>query len=147
MERSSRYITIDDQFKLEALQRNGLALKHLTAGDQDNEGFAHTAIENNALALQYASSRLRKDKDFMLATAKKNGLILLQSEFFSMDIDIESEAKNTLLAALKKMTSSEKQSLLSDISQKKPKIASEMESALKLDKPLCPLKNTHFLFT
>lgn len=53
------------------IKENGLALKYLSNKNRDNEKLVLLASKNNINSLEYASQRLKNDKEFIISTAIK----------------------------------------------------------------------------
>jgi hypothetical protein len=53
---------------------NGLALQFASSALKNNKEYVLAAIENNAFALEFASSELRRDKEVLIATIQSNFL-------------------------------------------------------------------------
>ena len=58
-----------DQKKV--IKENGMALKYLSNKNRDNERLVLLACKNNINSLEYASERLKNDREFIINTAIK----------------------------------------------------------------------------
>lgn len=64
-----------------AVNKSSKAFIYLSPVLQDNEQLAYTAISQNGNLLQFASDRLKSDRDFIFSLIKKSGICLQHSEF------------------------------------------------------------------
>ena len=77
---------------LKAVQENGLALEYASDELKDDVEIVITAVNNNGLALMYASDELKKDNDIIRAAVSEN-VKVSDSDKEETDFDKEFEAK------------------------------------------------------
>lgn len=63
----------DDEFVLQALARNGMALQHVSKRLQRTRRIVLAAVTQNGLALQFAHPDLRADSEVVLPAVAQNG--------------------------------------------------------------------------
>jgi len=89
----------DPHVVLEAVKQNGLALQF--AGEyQDNEWIVRHAIHENVDAFEYASSRLKDDKDFVIDILSHGASLEFVSERLKDDKEVVMEAVSIVGNAL-----------------------------------------------
>jgi hypothetical protein len=71
-------ITKKDTFRtvIEAVSRNGLALKYASSVYQKHNDIVNTAVNNNGLALEYVSDDLKEDYETVAQAVSQNGMAL-----------------------------------------------------------------------
>lgn len=85
-------LTEDDKVILKKIQRKGKLLSKYQQYE-DNDVMVNAAIKNNGLALEFASQRLRNDKDIILTAVKQNGLAIK----FALDHITDNDIITTIL--------------------------------------------------
>jgi len=87
-----------------AVTKDGDFLLQCASEFQDNEGIALLAIRTRASAFRFASSRLQRDRDFVIKAAKINGNVMKWATEFAQDEEIVGYAQAQITAASKSAT-------------------------------------------
>eukprot|EP00928_Gymnodinium_smaydae_P050331 TRINITY_DN3389_c0_g1_i3.p1 TRINITY_DN3389_c0_g1~~TRINITY_DN3389_c0_g1_i3.p1 ORF type:complete len:445 (-),score=64.77 TRINITY_DN3389_c0_g1_i3:298-1632(-) len=104
---TSHHANLDRQVVLAIVRRDGLLLQHMPDAWQDNFEIVKAAMEQNELALQYASSRLRSEKAIVLPAIQRNAETYQHvQEALQNNVDFAVHALSSNLFVLKWMPES-----------------------------------------